>query len=282
MLREQLALRVFFLDGAERGWRSEQGTGAVLGNHPPERARIRRADRLALVKDRGAAMQKRAIDDVAVADHPADVGGGPPHFARIDAVEIFHRPFERDHVAAIVAHHAFRPPGRARGVENVERIGRSHRHAVIDRAGVNERMIANRRPIMIAAGDHGRFRLRPLQDQACARLVLRKRNRFVEKRLVVHDAAGLDAAARRQNHFRLCVVDAGRQFARREAAEHHRVNGADARAGEHGDHGFRHHGHVEDDAVALFDAEIAQHGGEHLRLGQQPVVGQRSLGARER
>ena len=82
--------------------------------------------------------------------------------------------------------------------------------------------------------------------------------------------------------FGFGVVDAGRQFARREAAEHDRVNGADARAGEHGDHGFRHHGHIEDDAVALFDAEIAQHGGEHLRLGQQPMVGQRALGAGER
>ena len=32
---------------------------------------------------------------------------------------------------------------------------------------------------------------------------------------------------------------------------------------------LRHHRHVEDDAVALLDAEVAQHAGEHLRLGQQ-------------
>ena len=30
-------------------------------------------------------MQQRRIDDVAVADHPADVGGGPPHLAGLDA-----------------------------------------------------------------------------------------------------------------------------------------------------------------------------------------------------
>ena len=121
-------------------------TAAVLGDHAPERAGVRRADRLALVEDRGAAVQERRIDDVGVADHPADVGRRPPHFAGLDAVEIFHRPFQRDHVAAIVAHHALRPPGRARRVENVERIGRRDRHAIAGRAGVDERVIAHRWP----------------------------------------------------------------------------------------------------------------------------------------
>ena len=282
VLREQLALRVFFLDGAERGRRGEHRHRAVLGDNAPECAGIRRADRLALVEDRGAAVDERRVDDVAVADHPADVGGGPPHLARLDAVEIFHRPFERDHVAAIVAHDALRHAGRARGVENVERIGGGDRHAVIDRAGVNERVIAHRRPVVVAAGDHRRFRLRALQDQAGVGLVRAKRDRFVEQRLVGDDAAGLDAATRRQDHLRLGVVDAGGEFARGKAAEHHRMNGADARAGEHGDHRLRHHRHIEDDAVALADAEVAQHGREHLRFGHQPVIADGAFRSGER
>ena len=96
----------------------------VLGDHAPERAGIGRADRLALVHDRGRAMNQRAVDDVAVADHPADVGAAPPHLAGLDAVEVEHRPFQRDQMAAIVAHHALRHAGGAGGVENVERIGR--------------------------------------------------------------------------------------------------------------------------------------------------------------
>ena len=82
VLREQLALRVLLLDGAERGRRGEQRDAAVLGDDPPERAGIGRADRLALVQDRGAAVQQRRVDDVGMADDPADVGGRPEHLAR--------------------------------------------------------------------------------------------------------------------------------------------------------------------------------------------------------
>ncbi len=254
----------------------------MLGYHAPERAGVRRADRLAFVENGRAAVDQRRVDDVGMADHPADVGGGPPYFARFDAVEIFHRPFERDHVSAIVAHDALRPTGGARRVEYVERIGGGDRHAVVNRAGVNERVVAQARPVVVAAADQGRLGLRALQDQTGAGLVCRKRNRFVEQRLVADDAAGLDAATRRQDHFRLGVVDPGGEFARGKAAKHYRMNSADAGAGEHGDHRLRYHRHIENDAIALADAEIAQHGGEHLRFGHQPVVADGAFRSGER
>jgi hypothetical protein len=133
--RQQLRVRVLSLDGAERGRRRQHGNDAVLGDHAPHRAGIGCADRLALVKDRGAAMEQRRIDNIAVAHHPADIGGRPPHLARIDAVEVLHRPFERDHVAAIVAHYALRLAGRAGGINDVERIGGGDRNAVRGLAG---------------------------------------------------------------------------------------------------------------------------------------------------
>src|SRR5215470_10959332 len=71
-----------------------------------------------------------------------DVGAAPPDLARLDAVEVAHRPFERDHVAAVVAHDAFGPSGRPRRVEDVERIGRCHRHAIVDRAREHDRLVA--------------------------------------------------------------------------------------------------------------------------------------------
>ena len=49
---------------------------------------------------------------------------------------------------------------------------------------------------------------------------------------------------------------------------------ADPRAGQHRDHGLRHHRHIEDDAVALGDAEILHNGGERLHLMQHLGVGQ--------
>ena len=90
-------------------------------------------------------MDQRAVDDVAVADHPADVGAAPPDLAGLDAVEIEHRPFQRDQMPAIVAHHALRDARGARGVEDIERIGREHRHARRGLAG-GDRALAQRSP----------------------------------------------------------------------------------------------------------------------------------------
>ncbi len=113
-------------------------------------------------------------------------------------------------------------------------------------------------------------------------LTLERRDRLVEQRLVLHDAAGLEPAARREDQLRLGVLDPGRKFLRREAAEHHAVHRADPRAGQHRDHGFRHHRHIEDDAVALGDAEILHDRGERLHLVQHLGIGEFADAARKR
>ena len=60
------------------------------------------------------------------------------------------------------------------------------------------------------------------------------------------------------------------------------MDGADARAGEHREHRLRDHRHIKNNAVALVDAEIAQHHGQHLGLGQQAVIGDGAFGAGKR
>src|SRR2546430_8974115 len=42
-----------------------------------------------------------SVDDVGVPDCPAEVGGGPVDFARLDAVDVRHCPLERDGVTAV-------------------------------------------------------------------------------------------------------------------------------------------------------------------------------------
>ena len=126
---DMLAVRVLLLDGAERGRRGEQRHDAVLGDDAPECAGVGRADRLALEQDRRRAVQQRPVDDVGMADHPADIGSRPEDLAGLDAELVPHRPFQRDHVAAIVAHDALGLAGRAGRVEDVERIGGGDRHA---------------------------------------------------------------------------------------------------------------------------------------------------------
>ncbi len=52
--------RILLLDRPERGRRGEQHLDAVLGDDPPERAGVGRADRLALVEHGGGAGEQRA------------------------------------------------------------------------------------------------------------------------------------------------------------------------------------------------------------------------------
>ncbi len=99
------------------------------------------------------------------------------------------------------------------------------------------------------------------------------RDGLVQQRLVFHDPARLNAAGGRQDRLRLGVVDARCQLMRREAAEDHRVDRAEPRAGEHGDGSLRDHRHIDDNAVALFDAQIAQHRGEQRHLVPQFAIG---------
>ena len=120
---EQLALGVFLLDRAERRGRREQHLDVVLADDPPERAGIGRAHRLSLVHDRSAAGQKRRVHDVGMAHDPAHVRSRPVHVAGLDAVDVLHAPAERHRVAAVVAHHALGLARRARGIEDVERVG---------------------------------------------------------------------------------------------------------------------------------------------------------------
>ena len=130
-----LAGGVLLLDGPVCRRRREHRNGAVLGDDPEERAGVGGADRLALVEDGRAAREQRRVDDVGVADDPAHVAGGEPRLARVDAVDVLHRPPQRDRVAAVVADDALRLPGRAGRVEDVERVGRSDLDALGPRVG---------------------------------------------------------------------------------------------------------------------------------------------------
>ena len=263
----ELASRVFLLDGAEGGGRDEQAFHAMLGDDAPERAGIRGAHGLAFVQHAGAAGDERGVHDVGMAHHPADVRGGPEHLAGAHVVDGFHAVVERHRVAAVVAQH---PLGLARGagrVEDVERVRRIHFHPAAGGAGRLPVV-----PIEVAwRVERGRGLL-ALQDDAVARLVGGALHRGVKQRLVGDDAVKLDAAGRREDHFRPCVVDAGGEFWRRESAEHHRMHGAQTGAGQHRRHRLRHHRHVDQHAVALGHAEVRQAAGQTRRDVQQFAV----------
>ena len=82
--------------------------------------------------------------------------------------------------------------------------------------------------------------------------------RRVEQRLYATMRAPSMPARGREHDPRPGVVDAHGELVRREAAEHDRVDRAEARAGQHGHERLGHHRQVEDDAIAALDAEAAR------------------------
>ena len=101
----------------------------------------------------------------------------------------------------------------------------------------------------------------------------RRRQRHVGDGLEQVGLAPPEAAVGGDQHLALGVVDAVGQRVGREPAEHHRVRGADAGAGQHGHRQLGDHRHVDGDPIALADAQALEHVGEALDRGQQVGVG---------
>ena len=143
---EQRRLGILLADRPDRGRRGEQRR-ARRAPRSPARTRPRRACRPACPRTGPSSPdEQRRVDDVGVADHPADVRGRPEDLARVHVVDVRHAPRERHRVPAVVAHDALGTAGRARGVEDVERVGRLHRHAP-GRLGAGD----DRIPVEVAA-----------------------------------------------------------------------------------------------------------------------------------
>jgi hypothetical protein len=221
----------------------------VLGDDSPERSGVRRTYRLSFIKYGRCADQQWCVDDVGVADDPAHVGGRPPHVTRTDVVDGAHRPGQRDRVTAVVANHSLRLPRRTRGVEDVQRVGRCHRNRVGGFRGGGEFV-----PVQVAVAE---FRERgfALEHDCVVGLVLGELEGSVDDRLVLDHAGRLDPARGGDDDPRGGVVDPGRELLRRKAAEYHGVDRAQPGAREHGDDGFRHHRHIDDDTIALADTK---------------------------
>ncbi len=279
MPRKLARLGVFLLDRSEGRGSGEHRHRAVFLDDPPEGARVGRADRLALVEDRRGAGEQRRIDDVGVPDDPADVGGGEHRLARLDVVDIAHRPAQRDGVAAVVAVDALGLSGGPGRVEDVERVGRCDLDAV--GPGVTGRRRDELAPVDVALTQLGGHCL-ALQHHDLVGLVLRARDPLVEEGLVGHDAPRLDAARRAEDELGFGVVDAGLHLGRREAAEDHRVDRPDARAREHGEDRLGDHRHVDEHPVALADSCARQRPGEPAHLTQHLGIREGALGARHR
>ena len=139
--------RVLALDGPEGGRRGEEAPDAVLGDHPPERAGVGRADRLALEQDRGRAGEERRVDRCRSGRRPSRRRRRPRTPRRADAVDVLAstrraRPCSRRSARTT----PFGWPVVPGGVEDVERV-----HAADRRAGRGRGAVLRLVPVEVAA-----------------------------------------------------------------------------------------------------------------------------------
>ena len=255
---------VLLFQHADRGGRAEHRLDAILGDNLPPDRRIG-TDRQALVHNRRRAVQKRSVDDVRVADDPADVTRREHRLAGLDAKNAPHRRRKRDRVAAGVALDAFRIARGSRRVEDVRRLGRFEPLAGHARVHV---LGAQRGVVDIATlGARHRGVETTIDDDDRLRRMARKPDRFVDERLVANRLAAAHAGVGGEEHLGLGVVDARGERCGGEPAEYDGVDRADARAREHRERGFRDHRHVDQHAVAATHAFRPQHGGAAIHFG---------------
>ena len=210
--------------------------------------------RHALEHQRGRAVRERPVNDVAVSRNPADVGRAPVHIVFAQVEYGFVRKRCVDEIAARRVQHAFRFAGRARRVEDEQRVFRVHRfrRAFLGLA-VDDVVVPAIAPI------HRDGRAGALDDQHVLHgLRARRGQRLVHVRLERNALVAANAFVRRDHDGRGAIGNAAGERVGREAAEHDRVDGADARAREHRDCCLGNHRQVDRDAIAFLHAQAAQ------------------------
>ena len=260
---------------ADRGRRGVQDRHAVAGHHLPPAVLVGVVGR-ALVEHAGGAVHQRPVNDVGVPGYPADIGCAPVDVTI--GVDVEHVAVRERHLGQIApggVHDAF---GLRRGtarVEEVQQVFGVHRfrRAVGTLAG--DEVV----PPHVTALGPGDSLLGAAQHQhPLDRRTLR--DRLVCRLLEWEHTATAPRAVAGDEHLGLRVVDAVAQGVGREAAEDHRVRGADASAREHGHRELGNHAQVDVDAIALDDPEGSQRVGQPADVIEQGRVGDRAGVAR--
>ena len=243
---------------ADRGRRGVEDRDLVLVDHLPQTRHVR-PGRQAFEQHRGGAVGQRAVDDVAVAGDPADVGGAPVDVVLAQVEHHLVGVGGVDQVTTGGVQHALGLAGAAGGVEDEQRILGIHALGLaLDRLRIDDGVIPAvarhlhvDRGMGVAHHQHGLDRLGARQFQ-----------RGIDVGLQRDLLAAAQALVGGDDQLAAAVGNAVGDRVRRETAEHHHVDGAHARAGEHRDHGFRDHRQVDRDPIALAHTELAQ------RIGQ--------------
>ncbi|OPZ26777.1 MAG: hypothetical protein BWZ01_01950 [Deltaproteobacteria bacterium ADurb.BinA179] len=267
-------LVAFFRDCADSGRRSVEVVDVVLLDNGPEPV-IGRIAGYALEHDARVAVAQRAIDDVAVAGHPPDVGRAPVDvfIAHVECIFLCHGRIEE--IPCRGMEHPLGLSGRSGGVENEQGIfgvhllglavhrGLGHEIFVPDIAAFLHRDLGSGAP----DNDHG------LDGRAligCLVGIGLLRDSLVA---AIGSVAG-------DEHLGIAVFDPVSQGLGREASENDRMQDPDPGACQHGDDQLRNHGKVNGYHIPFLKPEVLEYVGELVDLAVQvpkgiylPVVG---------
>ena len=253
--------------GTDGGGRGVVDVDLVLVHHLPVTGGVRVGGH-ALEHQGGGAVGQRPVDDVAVAGDPAHVGGAPVDVAVLIVEHVLVGQGALQQVAGGGVHHALGLAGGAGGVQGEQRVLAVDPFRFAVRVRLGERVVVPDVtlvvPVDIAAGA---FHHQAGVDRIAAAQGL------VGVGFQCHHLAAAHAFVGGDQGAGAGVLDAVLEGFRREAAEHHRVNRADAGAGQHGVGRFRDHRHVDHHPVAFFHAAVLQGVGEARHLLEQFLVG---------
>ncbi len=205
-----------------------------------------------------------------MAGDPADVGSAPEDVVVLQVEGPFRGQRGMQQVAAGAVLHTLGLAGGAAGVEQEQRMLGTDPFGLAGARQVVGQLVhpavTRLVPGDVAAGalvDHD-----VLQGLAAA-----QRDGLVDDGLQRQLLAPAQLLVGGDDHHRAGVLYTVAHRLRREAAEDHRVDRADARAGLHRNHALDAHRHVDDDAIALFHAARAQAVGHLAGARQQFLVG---------
>ena len=239
---------------ADRGGRGIEDRRLLLFDDLPEAALVRGVWRPFVDQDAGAGGQ-RAVGHVTVPCDPATVGGAPEEVVVPQVKDPLGRGLRPEQVAGGRVLDALRLSGRAAGVEDEEWRLRIHRHGGRVGGHAGHEVV----PPDIAARHHVDRLAGPLEHDHvlhCWRFLERLVDVLFEGQLRAPPPAAVGGD---HGHGLGVFVAVGDRLAG-EATEDHGVHGANPGAGEHGDHEFGRHRHVDRDDVAGLDPELLQAG----------------------
>ena len=261
-----------FHAGADRRRRGVEDRHAVALDDLPPDVLVGIVGR-ALEHHAGRSVGERAVDDVGVARDPTDVGCAPVDVAlRLQVEDVAMGVGDAGKVAAGGVEDALRLRGRARGVEDVERVLGAHRlRRALRRRGLHRRVEPDVAPVAHLALDPG------VADDEDRLQRADPAERRVDLGLDRCGAALAAGPVDGDQGLRPGELHPLAHRLRREAAEDDVVRGADPSAGKHGHHDLGDHRQVDADHVSPADAVVAQRVGEALGIRQQLGVGDVAL-----